>query len=266
MVRHDDAEMLAALGVFPAHGLGPDILVLASRFFGENLRRVAESQVHFFRANVIAPLVSSGMTRQQALDAIAPITKEIVPVSEVLLGWLHRRHLEAYSLQEVVEIMEQGLEEAGFASQRMSRETAIAFLDLSGYTRLTEESGDEAAMDLATRLMELVAHAAQSYDGRAVKLLGDGVMFHFTERGSAVLCGLALVEEAARLGLPPARFGVNCGPVVFQDGDYFGRTVNVAARIADYARPREVLVSEAVAATEVDGVAYRETVRSRSKA
>jgi len=82
-----------------------------------------------------------GMTRQEALDAIAPITNAIVPVSEVLVGWLHRRHLESYSLQEVVEIVEQGLEEAGFAPPRTSRETAIAFLDLSGYTRLTEESG-----------------------------------------------------------------------------------------------------------------------------
>jgi adenylate cyclase len=258
LVREDDAEMLTSLRAFPAHGLDPDTIVLANRFFGENLRRVAESQVRFFRANVIEPLVSSGMSRQQALDAIAPIATAIVPVSEVLVGWLHRRHLESYSLQEMVEIVEQGLEEAGFAPPRTSRETAIAFLDLSGYTRLTEESGDEAATSLAARLTELVVHASQSHSGHAVKLLGDGVMFHFTEPGPAVLCGLELVEKASELGLPPARFGINSGPVVFQDGDYFGRTVNVAARIADYARPREVLVSDAVAASEVDGVAYRE--------
>src|SRR5206468_3992771 len=196
--------------------------------------------------------------RQQALDEIAPITKSIVPVSEVLVGWLHRRHLESYSLQEVVEIMEQGLEEAGFSPPRASRETAIAFLDLSGYTRLTEDSGDEAATELAARLAELVARAAQSFGGRAVKFLGDGVMFHFADPGRAVLCGLELVEEASRVELPPARFGISTGPVVFQDGDYFGKTVNVAARIADYARPREVLVSEAIVATRVDGVAYRE--------
>jgi adenylate cyclase len=146
----------------------------------------------------------------------------------------------------------------GFTPPRASRETAIAFLDLSGYTRLTEDSGDEAATGLVARLAELVARAAQSYGGRAVKLLGDGVMFHFADPGRAVLCGLELVEEASRVELPPARFGINTGPVVFQDGDYFGKTVNLAARIADYARPREVLVSEAIVATRVGGVAYRE--------
>src|SRR5438874_13755499 len=67
-----------------------------------------------------------------------------------------------------------------------------------------------------------------------------------SDPGRAVLCGLELVEEASRVELPPARFGISTGPVVFQDGDYFGKTVNLAARIAEYARPGEVLVSQEV--------------------
>jgi adenylate cyclase len=59
---------------------------------------------------------------------------------------------------------------------------------------------------------------------------------------------LELVERVPQLGLPRARMGMDSGPVVFQNGDYFGRTVNVAARITDYARPGEVLVSDEVAA------------------
>jgi adenylate cyclase len=69
-------------------------------------------------------------------------------------------------------------------------------------------------------------------------------MFHFTDPGRAILSGLELVEETERAVSVPARIGINAGAVVAQEGDYFGRTVNIAARIADYARPHEVLVSE----------------------
>jgi adenylate cyclase len=81
-----------------------------------------------------------------------------------------------------------------------------------------------------------------------VKLLGDGVMFHVPEPAQGVRCGLELVDRVPRVGLPLARVGLHSGPVVFQDGDYFGRTVNVAARITDYAPPGEVLVSDQVVA------------------
>jgi len=69
-------------------------------------------------------------------------------------------------------------------------------------------------------------------------------MFHFTEPANAILTGLDLVEQAEEVISVPARVGINAGAVIAQEGDYFGRTVNVAARIADYARPHEVLVSD----------------------
>jgi adenylate cyclase len=71
-------------------------------------------------------------------------------------------------------------------------------------------------------------------------------MFYFREPGDAVLAALAMVEVVDSHGLPPAHVGIHAGPVVFQDGDYFGRTVNIAARIAEYARPGEVVVSQQV--------------------
>jgi adenylate cyclase len=79
-----------------------------------------------------------------------------------------------------------------------------------------------------------------------VKWLGDGVMFYFPDPGPGVLAALDMVEGVAAESLPPAHVGIDAGPVVFQEGDYFGRTVNIAARIAEYARPGEVLVSEEV--------------------
>jgi adenylate cyclase len=74
-----------------------------------------------------------------------------------------------------------------------------------------------------------------------------------------VLAAVELVEVVGRHGLPPAHVGVHAGPVVFQEGDYFGRTVNLAARIAAYARPGEVLVSrEVVDAAEGGSVTFSE--------
>jgi adenylate cyclase len=69
-------------------------------------------------------------------------------------------------------------------------------------------------------------------------------MFHFSDSGRAIRSALDLVEQTERAIAVPARIGINAGTVIAQEGDYFGRTVNIAARIADYARPREVLVSE----------------------
>jgi adenylate cyclase len=135
----------------------------------------------------------------------------------------------------------------------------MCFLDITGYTRLTEERGDEAAADLAARLAHLVRRSSQEHSGTPVKWLGDGVMFHFPEPGNAVLAGVEMVETVRSHGLPPAHVGIHAGPVVFQEGDYFGRTVNIAARIADYARPGEVLASqEVVRAADAGPVTFTE--------
>jgi class 3 adenylate cyclase len=69
---------------------------------------------------------------------------------------------------------------------RSDRPPAVCFLDLTGYTRLTEERGDEAAAELAARLAGLVRRSAQEHGGTPVKWLGDGVMFYFREPAAAV--------------------------------------------------------------------------------
>ena len=92
----------------------------------------------------------------------------------------------------------------------------------------------------------VVRRRSQEHGGRPVKWLGDGVMFYFQDPGEGVLAALDMVEGVATQALPPARVGIDAGPVIFQEGDYYGRTVNIAARIAEYARPGEVLVSQEV--------------------
>jgi adenylate cyclase len=77
-------------------------------------------------------------------------------------------------------------------------------------------------------------------------------MFHFRDPGPGVVAALEMAEGVISAGLPPAHVGLHAGPVLFQDGDYFGQTVNVASRIAEYARPGEVLVSQAVVDAAAD--------------
>jgi len=120
----------------------------------------------------------------------------------------------------------------------------MCFFDLSGYTRLTEERGDQAAAEMALTLSGLVQRTAHEHRGRVVKWLGDGVMLYFIEPVDAVVGALEMAERVPAAGLPQAHVGVDAGPVIIQDGDYFGSTVNVAARIAGHARSGEVLASD----------------------
>jgi class 3 adenylate cyclase len=156
----------------------------------------------------------------------------------------------------IIEAFEVLLAKAGIHS-RLERLPAICFLDISGYTRLTQERGDDAAADLATTVARLVQRSSVKHGGKPIKWLGDGVMFYFADPGAGVRSALEMVDGLAEAGLPPAHVGLHAGPVLFQEGDYFGQTVNLSARIADYARQGEVLVSRSVAdASQEDGIAF----------
>src|SRR5215211_2987342 len=122
----------------------------------------------------------------------------------------------------------------------------FAFVDLAGFTALAEQLGDAEAAEKAAVFGRLAQETAQRFSGRLIKLLGDGAMLSFPESSRAVESALDLVAGAPSRDLPAARVGIAAGPVVRKDGDVFGRTVNLAARIADYARAGEVLVEEGV--------------------
>ena len=136
---------------------------------------------------------------------------------------------------------------------------AICFLDISGYTRLTQELGDDRSAEVAGTLARLVQRSSVQHGGKPIKWLGDGVMFHFEQPGPGVRAALEMVDVIPAAGLPPVHVGLAAGPVLFQEGDYFGQTVNLSARIADYARAGEVLVSRAVAdASHEEGIAFQD--------
>jgi adenylate cyclase len=257
-LRADEDELLQlAAPALAAFGRDETSLLAMHRQLGESLRRLAESQVRLFHTHVDQQLGAEGHPDQAWTDDLNQVAASLMASLERAVILLYRRHFEHYVLDVTVLRAEAALERAGLARRRPVRPPAIAFLDLSGYTKLTEERGDRAAAELASRLVEIVYELAHRYGGRPVKLLGDGVMFHFPDPAEGVSCGLELVDRVPRAGLPMARVGLHSGPVVFQNGDYFGRTVNVAARITDHARPGEILVSDAVVTATDDLPAVR---------
>ena len=247
-IREDDMEMFPigqfALGL----GMAEANVLRALRVYGDNLGRIAEAESQFFHTNIEEPLLASGMPEGQLLEMASQVSPLARAQVESLMSWLYHRHQEHSIIEHVVGHVEDALEQAGVARRKPASPPAMMFLDLTGYTRLTEEQGDDAAAELAATLAGLVQRESRRRGGRPVKWLGDGVMFHFVEPREAVGCALEMVARVPEEGLPPAHVGVNAGPVVFRDGDYFGRTVNIASRIAGVAGPGEVLVSDAVVA------------------
>jgi adenylate cyclase len=244
-VREDELSVVPAIELQLSKGFRPVVIERWLRVCAEGLRRIAETETDWWKTEVELPLLEAGMAEAQMLDAQADLGTRMAPLSEqALLAIYHGQQEHAWS-QGFVENVEGALEGAGLYS-RVRRPPAICFLDVTGYTRLTEEQGDEAAADLAARLGGLVRRSSQEHGGTPVKWLGDGVMCYFREPGDAVLAALEMLEGIGSHGLPPAHVGIHSGPVIFQEGDYFGRTVNIAARIAEYARPGEVLVSQEV--------------------
>jgi adenylate cyclase len=245
-VREDDMPMFPVGQFALATGVPEAGVLRALRVYGDNLGRIAQAEAQFFHSYVEAPMLAAGMSEGQLLEIASQISPQMRAQVEGLISWLYHRHQEHSIIDHVVGHVEEALDQAGVSRRRETRPPAIVFLDLTGYTRLTEERGDDAAAELAASLASLVQRESQRRGGRPIKWLGDGVMFHFPDPSRAVECSLDLVEKAPAAGIPPAHVGVNAGPVVFRDGDYFGRTVNIAARIAAKAGPGEVLVSEDV--------------------
>ena len=244
-VHQNELSVVPVIELQLAKGFRPAVIERWLRVCGDSLRRINETETAWWHSEVMTPLLDSGMTEGEMLQAQADLGSQMAPLREQALLAIYYGQQEHTWNRETVEHVEGVLERAGLY-RRLRRPPAMCFLDITGYTRLTEERGDAAAADLATRLATLVRRSSQEHEGTPVKWLGDGVMFYFRAPGDAVLAALEMVEVVGRQGLPPAHVGIHAGPVVFQEGDYFGRTVNLAARIAEYARPGEVLVSQEV--------------------
>lgn len=257
-VREDELSVVEAIELQLSKGFRPVVIERWLRVCGDSLRRITETETDWYGSEVVRPLLEAGMTEAEMLETQADLGSRIAPlIEQATLAIYHGQQEHAWS-KAFVEYVEGALDKAGLL-KRLHRPPAVCFLDVTGYTRLTEERGDQAAADLAARLATLVRRSSREHGGQPVKWLGDGVMFYFPDPGQGVVAALDMVEGVATHTLPPAHVGIHAGPVVFQEGDYFGGTVNIAARIAEYARPGEVLVSQDVVdAADGTAVAFTE--------
>lgn len=214
----------------------PDLALRAIRMFGEGARRGADGALGVY-GEAAARMGDDlqGLPTDDLFEQLLRPWARFARRSPVLAAWLAERHLsraiDEYSVTETERI----LEDAGFVAPRPGVMPAIAFIDLTGFTRMTEEHGDEVAAATAMRLGELTADTVRGHDGRIVKLLGDGVLVRFDDASAAADGTLDVLVALPSAGLPSAHAGLAAGPLIVRDGDVFGRTVNLAARIADVA-------------------------------
>jgi class 3 adenylate cyclase len=247
----EELRIVPSVEAMLASGYTSDGVERLVRILGDSLRRYALAGAESFRRYVIEPIgPASGQEINRAAEAASGRISE--PIEDALVAMYRAQVRNAYT-SNIVQSVTAFLASSGMVPSR-DLPPAMCFLDITGYTRLTSERGDSAAADLADVLGRLVTRVSVDHGGRPVKWLGDGVMFHFREPGPGVIAALTMSDEVPRAGLPPAHVGLHAGPVVFQDGDYFGSTVNLASRIAEYARPGEVLVSRAVVDATPDGL------------
>jgi adenylate cyclase len=255
-VREDELAIAPVIELQFAEGFRPIATERFLRVIGDSLRRVTETEGDWWYTEVIEPRVARGMSQSDAFSADFS-DRMAGLVEQTLLAVYHAQQAHAWTAN-IIRGVENQLATAGLHS-RLARPPAMCFFDITGYTRLTQERGDAAAAQLAGELARLVQRTSVQHGGRPVKWLGDGVMFYFREPGPGVMAALDMVDGAASAGLPPAHVGLHAGPVIFQEGDYFGQTVNVASRIAEYARPGEVVVSQDVVDNSEDaGASFTE--------
>ncbi len=246
--REEELDLIPVVEVALRAGADAVAIERLLRAWGESMRRITEAAGSFYHAQIEIPLLRSGMSEAQVLLAANEAVAEGIPHLDRAIVSMYHANSEHAWIANVVEAVEATLEKAGL-HHTIAEAPAISFLDLSGYTRLTEEQGDQAAAKIAASLGDVVQVSTQDHGGRVVKWLGDGVMLYFPDSDAAVVSALELADSVPAAGLPAAHTGIDAGPVIFQDGDYFGRTVNTAARIAYHAGPGQVLVSDAVVLT-----------------
>jgi adenylate cyclase len=251
---------------------GADVRV--ARIAGEGMRRLAEGWLDQWDEHARPTPTSQGAPadRGRRSDGEAPSdappvdqnpTIELARIARDLAAWVFERAIERTLRERIISLTESILISADRMPARLERPPAIAFVDLSGFTSMTVELGDEQAVAAAERLRELSEEAARAERGRVVKLLGDGVLLRFDDAAAALRSTLGLADAVAGAGLPPIHAGIAAGTVIVRDGDVFGRTVNLASRIAGTAGRSEILVEEGVVIALPRGTARFEPIGRR---
>jgi adenylate cyclase len=240
-LTEEDMQALRWVASVLAAGFPLVAFLQLTRVYGQSLSQIADTETRLFHIYVHEPLMREGVPSLEMAEEMADLGRDLLPLASPIMDYIHQRYLAYFSEQDVVGHMEADID--GDASYGRVR-VAIAFADLAGYTRYVEEEGEEEALSYVERFIDAVGDTLPE-GARVVKTIGDEVMVVGQDVSAIVdwAVGFSRLYENER---PAPRIGVNAGPVLYRDGDYFGREVNLASRVVARARGGEVLVTDGV--------------------
>jgi adenylate cyclase len=237
----DDVEALRYVASVLEAGFPLVAFLQLLRVYGQALAQIADAEVRLFHLYVHEPLMREGVPGLQMAEEMEGLASDLLPLASPLMDYMHQRFLGHFVEQDVVGHMEAELEERESALGRVR--VAIGFADLAGYTRFTEEEGEEQALSSVERFVDGVSSTLPE-DARVVKTIGDEVMLVGHDVRALVDWAVGFADQWEER--PEPRFGIHFGTALYRDGDYYGREVNLASRIVARARGGEVLVSDSV--------------------
>jgi adenylate cyclase len=240
-ISGEDLELLRYIGAVLQAGFPLVALLQLVRVYGMAMAQLADTEIKLFHLYVHEPLMHDGVPGLEMAEEMADLARELLPLATPIMERVHEHYLRHFIGQDVIGHMETDLGEDAAELGRLK--VAIAFADLAGYTRLTEEEGEASAVDAVERFVEAVENTLPD-DARIVKTIGDEVMVVGSDPGALVDWAVGFQELRGERPWP--RIGVHHGSALFRDGDYYGREVNIAARVVARATGGEVLVTRPV--------------------
>ena len=240
-LSEEDVQLLRYAAAVLTAGFPLVAMLQLVRVYGQALAQVADAEVRLFHLYVHEPLMRSGVSGLEMADEMEGMARELLPLASPVMDHIHQRYLQHFVEQDVVGHMEADLDDGAVDLGRMR--VAIAFADLAGYTRLTEEEGELQAVDAVERFFEAVEITLPD-EARVIKTIGDEVMIVGSDPGAIVDWAVGFQSLQSERPLP--RIGIHLGVALYRDGDYFGRDVNIASRVAARSAGGEVLVTRPV--------------------
>jgi adenylate cyclase len=233
----DDVEIVKRLTALSGAGLVDDDAILRlARLLGASFSRIAEAQLEMVeRLAGALPGADPGLEGRERLAAlVAAFDDTVLGLLEDSMVYVWRRHLMA-ALGRRLETDDDAVEEA------------VGFADLCGFTKLSQRVSVERLSDLVDAFEDTAFDVVSSHGGRAVKLIGDEMMFVAGELARAVDIGLDLADRLREIpGMPEIHCGVAYGRTAWVGGDVFGPAANLAARLTTIARPGTIVIPQAV--------------------
>ncbi len=211
------------------------------RVYVQSLRRIADAEVRLFHLYVHEPLIRDAVPELEMAEEMGELAGDILPLATPLTEYLHNRYLRFFLEQDVVGHMES--EGGAAASQVHHVPVTLCFIDLTGFTRYTEEEGDMEALDVIENFVETVETTLPP-EATIVKTIGDEVMVVSPDPAALTEWAVELMDRFPER--PQPRVGIHYAQAVYRDGDYFGTHVNLAHRVVSKAQAGEVLVTDRV--------------------